>query len=166
MRTAGSALLLAWLSLACVNSAPDAGTSDPAPASAPAPAELEGPAPASEPAAAPAEDGLCSLAAPSEWSTCDGQRVRIQGRAPTMVMQHPMRNQPEGLSPDGRNTHQGYMDTDRAQMIILTKAPFNCSGEMTVVGTLREIKASGDPGVKGKDSYGGWSLEDAEVTCG
>ncbi|NJK31405.1 MAG: hypothetical protein HC927_02720, partial [Deltaproteobacteria bacterium] len=110
----------------------------------------------------PAAD-LCTLGAYAEWSKCEGQRVRIEGRAAEHVMQHPMLEQPEGLSPDGRNTHQGYMDTDDAQIIVLTSAPFDCAAGMRVVGTLRGIELGGEPGTKG--SYGGWAVEDAEVTC-
>ena len=119
----------------------------------------------SEPESSAAADPSLCASAGEDWQGCDGQRVEIRGRAAEMVMQHPMVNQPEGLSPDNRNTQQGYMDTDSAQLIVLTAEPFACTGEMTVVGVLRGIDLDPNPDAEGKNSYGGWSITDAEVTC-
>jgi hypothetical protein len=150
------------LTLACASSpTPEPQEDSPPPAQ---PAEVEGPAPTNDPEAAAAAEGLCTPASYSEWSTCEGKRVRVNGRNAQMVMQHPIVAAPPGLSPDNRNTHQGYMDVDDGgQVIVVTSEPFDCPGKMTVVGVLDGVRGNGPPGTK--ESYSGWSLTDAEVTC-
>jgi hypothetical protein len=98
-----------------------------------------------------------------DWSACEGREVELRGQAPQMVMQHPVLSQPEGLSPDNRNSYQGYLEVDQAQVIVLTNAAFACPGAMRVVGTLARVDLGGEPGTKG--SYAGWSVSDAVVTC-
>lgn len=118
------------------------------------PAEVEGPAPTTESAVA-IEEGLCTLGPVAEWSACDGQRVQLRGRAANDVSQHPIVAQPEAQ-------HQGYMNAEGVQLIVVTKQPFGCDA-MRVVGTLRSIDLGGEPGTK--RSYSGWSIDNAEVTC-
>jgi hypothetical protein len=129
------------------------------------PAEVEGPAPTSESATAAGEAGLCALGPVAEWSACDGQRVHLRGRAAEQVMQHPVVAVPIDVSPDGSNSHQGYMDAEGVQLIVLTKTPFDCRGAISVVGTLRGLDLGGDADTRGKNSYSGWMVENAEVTC-
>lgn len=151
-----------FLSLALLGCA-RASTPESTPEPATEPVEAEGPAPATESAAAPIEEGLCALGSVAEWGACEGQRVQLRGRAAEHVQQHPILAVPEDVSPDGRNSQQGYIDAEGVQLIVLTKAPFDCRGAVSVVGTLRGIDLGGEPGTKG--SYSGWALEDAAVTC-
>lgn len=147
------ALAVSIASFACARvSTPEPNDADPPAVGA---SEVEGPAPDTETAAQPADEGLCAIGPVAEWSACDGQRVRLRGRESEQVMQHPV------MGPD----HQGYMDVEDTQLIVLTKAPFSCPEAMTAVGTLRGIDVDPDPDAQGKNSYSGWMLEDAEVTC-
>lgn len=144
----------ALLACACSSTSP---SSNPTPADQPAaqPTEVEGPAPTTEPAAA-SDESMCMVnPSPSVWTECEGQRVRLQGSAAEQVMQHPVLVPPD--------QHQGYMDVEDVQLIVLTKAAFDCSAAMSVVGTLRSVDMGGEPG--SKDSYKGWAIEDATVTC-
>jgi hypothetical protein len=154
------ALLISLASLACAPSSTERPPDDAEPPTNPT--EVEGPAPTPESAAV--EEGLCALGPIAEWSACDGQRVRMRGRVAEHVMQHPIVATPEEVAPDGRNTHQGYMDAEGVQLIVVTAVPIACADAMSVVGTLRGISL-GDGSGRSKESYGGWSLVDAEVTC-
>jgi hypothetical protein len=113
--------------------------------------------PTSEASGATADPSLCTLGPRGSWAACEGARVQMIGRAPEMVGQHPMMDG----GPD--ELHQSYLDYDGVEVIVLTKAEVACSGEMLVIGTLRGISGGGAPGTK--DSYVGWTLEQAEVTC-
>jgi hypothetical protein len=166
MRATVSALLVFASCLACAaaSSTPPEGEGNPPPATA-ASVESDRDHDPSTPVTASSEpvgtEGRCVLA--DDWSACEGQRVELRGQAPQMVMQHPLLSQPEGLSPDSRNSYQGYVDVDGAQVIVLTKAAFACPGSMRVLGTLARVELGGEPGTK--SSYAGWSISDALVTC-
>jgi hypothetical protein len=146
--------LLFVLVLGCSRSGGDA---DPPPTTsaageAVAPVETEPANP--EPAAA--DPDLCVPASYEEWATCEGKRVQVDGRAPKMIAQHPMIGGPE--------YEQSYLEIEGGgQIIVLTKQPVTCQGEMRVVGTLRGVGLGGEPGTKG--SYENWTIEAAEVTC-
>lgn len=118
-----------------------------------APVESE-PAASSESAAV--DPSLCVPASYEQWATCEGKRVQVDGRNPEMVNQHPMVNGPD--------TEQGYLDVEGGgQIVIVSREAVSCEGAMRVVGTLRGIGLGGAPGTK--DSYEGWAIEDATVTC-
>lgn len=143
------------LGLGCARSSTDADTpttGEAATADAIAPVESE---PANTESAA-VDSSLCMPASYEQWSTCEGQRVQVDGRNPEMVHQHPMMNGPE--------TEQGYLDVEGGrQVVIVSSEPVSCKGAMRVVGTLRGIDLGGEPGTK--ESYAGWVIEDATVTC-
>ena len=152
-----TASLLACLCLACAGSPAPTEADDP-PSTTPV---VETEPAVAEPEPAPEAGGRCEPG--DDWAKCEGQEVELRGQKPRMVMQHPMINQPEGLSPDARNTQQGYVDVGDTQVIVLTSAAFDCAGAMVVVGTLERVDLGGEPGTKG--SYAGWSVSDATVTC-
>jgi len=115
-----------------------------------------------EPAAVENAEPLCELGERSDWKSCVGQQVRVEGNAPEFVMQHPLIG---GASPDpaGPQSFQTYMDAEGAQFIVVSNDSATCSGPMTVVGSLRHIDLGGDPSTKG--GYQGWALEGATITC-
>lgn len=124
-----------------------------APSTAVAPVEEEPPA---SPESAAVDPSLCVPASYDQWSTCEGKRVQVDGRNPEMVHQHPMMSGPDD--------EQGYLDVDGGgQIVIVSKEPVRCKGAMRVVGTLRGIQGNGAPGTK--ESYQGWWIGDATVTC-
>lgn len=106
-------------------------------------------------------EALCSPGAPGDgWQACDGKRVRLEGRAPQMIMQHPMMD----FGPPGQERHQSYLDVEGgAQVIVISEAKNTCEGAMIVTGTLRSIDLGGQPGTK--ESYRGWQVSDAVVEC-
>lgn len=135
---------------------PEGATQRPAEAKAEAKAD----APADVKAADAKADGeaLCSPGASLE--TCDGKRVRLEGKKPMMVMQHPMMN----AGPPGMERHQSYLEVDGgAQIIVISEAVNACEGAMAVTGTLRSIDMGGPEGTK--DSYKGWQVTGAAVEC-
>jgi hypothetical protein len=139
------------LGLGCSRSGGDAVA--PTTGEAVAPVESE---PPTSPETAAVDPSLCVPASYQEWSTCEGKRVQVDGRNPEMVNQHPMVNGPE--------TEQGYLDVDGGgQVVIVSSEAVSCQGAMRVVGTLRDIGLGGAPGTK--ESYEGWAIEDATVTC-
>lgn len=149
----------AWVGVLVVLSAgcspqPEGATQQPAAEAPKAEAKVEAKAEAK-----PAEE-LCAKGSDG-WGACDGKRVRMEGRAPQMVMQHPM----IGGGPPGVETvHQSYLEIEGgSQIIVLTKAPNACDGAMVVTGTLRSIDLGGEPGTK--DSYKGWQVADATIEC-
>lgn len=113
-----------------------------------------------EPSADPSQATDPSLCQPGDdWAACVGKRVQIDGKAPEFVQQHPMMT---GPFDDGWK--QDYMDVSEAmQIIVITKEPGKCKGAMRVVGMLEGIDLGGEPGTK--QSYGGWVVREAEVTC-
>jgi hypothetical protein len=118
-----------------------------------APVEAEPPA---NTEAAAVDPSLCVPASYEQWPTCEGKRVQVDGRNPEMVYQHPMMNGPD--------TEQGYLEVEGAgQIVLVTREPVTCKADMRVIGTLRAIDLGGEPGTK--ESYKGWVIEDAEVTC-
>lgn len=100
----------------------------------------------------------------STWPACESQPVQIRGTNPQHVHQHPLLAAP---SVDGQPAeHQGYLDVpDVGQIIVLTRAPFECPAGMIATGTLRRIEAKVDKAVKSLETYGGWVLEGATVEC-
>lgn len=141
--------------LACAGASGESGE----PAKAEDPAEV---APIeAEPTADPsttADPSLCQLG--DDWSSCVDKRVQIDGTAPEFVMQHPM------MTMGGDDEwKQDYMDVGEGgrQIIVLTREPGKCKGAMRVVGTLGGIEGRGEPGTK--ESYAGWVVRQAEVTC-
>lgn len=132
----------------------EAATSEKAaPSDAVAPVETEPPASTET---AEVDPSLCVPASYEQWATCEGKRVQVDGRNPEMVNQHPMMNGPD--------TEQGYLDVEGGgQIVIVSSEPVSCKGAMRVVGTLRGIDLGGAPGTK--ESYQGWMIEGATVTC-
>ncbi|MFV8752256.1 hypothetical protein ACNOYE_17040 [Nannocystaceae bacterium ST9] len=152
----GLALLgLALLGLGCPRST---ATSEP-PASQPSQPDqpiIEA-EPNTEPDEASPDPELCTLGPRGSWAACEGQRVLMKGRDPEAVSQHPM------LDGGPDELHQSYLDYEGVEVIVLSKTEVSCPGEMQVIGTLRGITGGGAPGTK--ESYVGWSLEQAEITC-
>jgi hypothetical protein len=144
------------LGLGCARAGTDADTpttGEAATADAVAPVEAEPPANTESAAVDPS---LCVPPSYEQWSTCEGKRVQVDGRNPEMIHQHPMSN--------GPYTEQGYLDVEGGgQIVIVSREAVSCERAMRVVGTLRGIRGSGAPGTK--ESYRGWVIEDATVTC-
>jgi hypothetical protein len=80
-----------------------------------------------------------------------------------MVSQHPLiapMSQPGGPPA----MQQTYIEVgEGSQIIVLSKEADKCTGTKRVVGTLREINMGGPEGTK--QSYRGWSINDATITC-
>jgi hypothetical protein len=149
----GTGLLGLVFVLGCSRSGADADAPTTGASEVVAPVEAE-PPPNVE--AAAVDPSLCVPASYDQWPTCEGKRVQVDGRNPEMVSQHPMMNGPE--------TEQGYLDVEGGgQIVLITREVVTCKGAMRVVGTLRGTDMGGEPGTK--DSYQGWMIEDAEVTC-
>jgi hypothetical protein len=152
----GVLALVCLLEVGCSRSGADADppTTGGAAAESVAPVESE-PTNVETETAEPVDPNLCVLVA-GEWEKCEGKLVQVDGSNADMVQQHPMVNGPD--------TEQGYMDVEGAgQIILVTKRAVDCSGAMRVVGTLRGVDGGGAPGTK--DSYQGWMIEHAQVTC-
>lgn len=94
-----------------------------------------------------------------------GKLVEVRGQTPKMVNQHPMMAPPAGPpGSTGPAMHQEYLDTaEGSQIIVLTRNPSKCAGAMRVKGTLRAIDLGGPAGTK--ESYQGWSIDDATIFC-
>jgi hypothetical protein len=145
-----------------------AGSSAPAdgaPAST-APASTAAP-PATTAAEAPkpaaSDPSLCALGKSDTWSSCIGKRVEVRGKEPQMVYQHPM-IAPMALPGTAPVMQQSYLETaEGSQIIILSKDADKCAGAKRVTGSLREINLGGPSGTK--QSYRGWAIEDAKITC-
>lgn len=157
-------LLVSVLVAACagssapVDSKPEAtSTSAPPPAATPASTAATAPAAAADP-------NVCPLSNADAWNGCVGKLVEVRGQTPKMVAQHPMM---APLSPPGGDLptiHQSYLETaEGGQIIVLSREQNKCTGAMRVKGTLRAIDMGGPP--KTKQSYKGWSIEDATITC-
>jgi hypothetical protein len=116
-----------------------------------------------EPVETPAaeDEAFCNLGAPDTWSSCEGQRVKLEGKEPEpgMMGQHPMLNFPD----EKGERFQSYLDVQGVQVIVISREEVACQGERTVIGVLRGVDLGGEPGTK--ESYAGWSVEEAEVTC-
>lgn len=146
----------AWIVVVAVGCAPQSEGVTQQPTKA---AEAKAPE-AATPEPASAADGLCSRGSEG-WEPCDGKRVRIEGRAPQMVMQHPLL---AGGPPGVETVHQSYLEVESgAQFIVLSEAKNTCEGAMVVTGTLGSIDLGGAPGTK--DSYQGWKVADATIEC-
>lgn len=165
--SASAAIALLSVGLAC---APTDGASDNAsePPATQTPAEGRStadapPAEASPPPTptAPADADLCELG--DDWMACDGKMVKVSGTRPRMVSQHPSMAGPIGPGPDAPETHESYLDVDDLQIIIVSAEKNTCGEKMTVAGRLERIDLGGEPGTK--NSYAGWQITDAEVTC-
>jgi hypothetical protein len=142
--------------LGCSRSGADADAPGTGASEVVAPVEAEPPPNVEAVEAAVVDPSLCVPASYDQWPTCEGKRVQVDGRNPEMVHQHPMMNGPD--------TEQGYLDVDGgAQIVLVTREVVTCKGAMRVVGTLRATDLGGAPGTK--ESYQGWVIEDAEVTC-
>ena len=103
----------------------------------------------------------CPTSDYSKWNECEGKEVKLEGHKPKMIMQHPMVG---GFSLEGEPPIQGYMDiNDGTQIVLLTKTRITCEGEMTAIGKLVGIDLGGPKGTK--QSYSGWYLDNAKVTC-
>ena len=108
---------------------------------------------------------------PASWSKCDGKMVKMTGSRPQPVeiMQHPMLDGPQLLVADEDDnltlvsTVQSYLNVGDRQIILLSKYPIECHGEITVVGTLESVSLGGPPRTKG--SYKGWSIHVSEDIC-
>lgn len=122
--------------------------------------------PAANPAATPAaaaDANLCVLGKAGTWSSCIGKRVEVRGKEPKMVYQHPMIAPMS--APGGPPTmQQSYLEVaEGSQIIVLSKTMPKCGEGKRVTGTLREINLGGAEGTK--ESYKGWSIDDATITC-
>ncbi|HRI65453.1 MAG TPA: hypothetical protein PK156_14495 [Polyangium sp.] len=161
MRKLGA--LLVFL-LGCATSPPPTDSTQPTPSvpsAAPAAAVASAPAASAAAAAAP-DPSLCPLNSADGWKACDGKLVEVRGKAPQMVMQHPMLTGPS--LPGHKALHQGYLDAaDGRQIILLSAEPIACPGSMRVRGTLHGIDMGGPEGTK--TSYKGYSIQDAVATC-
>jgi hypothetical protein len=77
----------------------------------------------------------------------EGRRVEIRGRISETPWQHLISN-PEGYG------QSYYFDVGDSQIVIYTKAPLDCAGELTVRGTVVRVQGSSKrPGSKADESY-------------
>jgi hypothetical protein len=152
----GTGLLGLVFVLGCSRSGADADAPTTGASEVVAPVEAEPPPNVEAVEAAAVDPSLCVPASYDQWPTCEGKRVQVDGRNPEMIHQHPMSN--------GPYTEQGYLDVEGGgQIVIVSREAVSCKRAMRVVGTLRGIRGSGAPGTK--ESYRGWVIEDATVTC-
>ena len=115
-----------------------------------------------------AAPGTCAPDDASTWDACDGQRVTLTGVVAKMVHQHPIVAVPAELTADGADSEQGYVDAAGVQVIVLTRAPITCAGEVVVDGVLHAVSLGdpdGDGSTRAKTGYSGWKLSGATVTC-
>lgn len=117
---------------------------------------------ATNPTPAAADSSLCVLGKSGTWATCIGKLVEMRGKDPQLVMQHPMLG---GGPPGAVTMQQTYLETAEGnQIIILSKTAPKCPGaQKRVKGTLRDVNLGGPEGTK--ESYRGWSIHDATITC-
>lgn len=144
-----------------VEPAPQASASSSASA-APEPSSTAAPSAAASSSASTSVDAgpTCALTNGASWEGCEGKTVRVAGRVPKMIMQHPVVTG----GPSAKGGVQDYMDVDGGgQIILVVDAPVACKGAMTATGVLRSVRGRGAPGTK--ESYEGWYLASARVTC-
>lgn len=154
-------LLLVGLVPACaassapVDSKPAPSVASPAPSAVP---------PAASASAAAVDPNLCPMDKPDTWKACVGKMVEVRGQEPKMVYQHPM-IAPMTLPGSGAPTvQQSYLEiAGGSQIIVLSKTGDKCTGAKRVKGSLREINLGGPSGTK--ESYSGWAIENATITC-
>lgn len=80
-----------------------------------------------------------------------------------MVYQHPM-IAPMSMPGGPPTMKQGYLELSQGnQIIVLSRDDDKCSGSKRVKGSLREIDMGGPAGTK--ESYRGWAIENATITC-
>ena len=158
--------LLGLVSACGGSSAPsDAAPAGPSPASTPAPAPSASvAAPAVTTAAAVVDPNVCRLGKMETWKECVGKQVEVLGQTPKMVYQHPM-IAPVGMPGSAAPTmKQGYLELSEGnQIIVISKDADSCSGAKRVKGSLRQIDLGGPAGTK--ESYRGWAIENATITC-
>lgn len=161
-----TSVILLSLGVACAptEGAPD-NASEPPPAAVPVEGRTTADAPSSATPPteenAPSDGDLCELG--DDWMACDGKMVKVSGTRPRMVSQHPVVSGPVGPEPDAPETHQSYLDVGDLQVIVVSAEKNMCDEKMTVVGRLERIDLGGAPGTK--NSYKGWEILEAEVTC-
>ena len=97
----------------------------------------------------------CDGQNPGAWGSCEGQAVTSTGSRPQMEMQTPMVNGPD--------EHQTIVEIGGAQVIVLSKDAPTCTGAMAISGTVHKVALGGAPGTP--ESYEGWSLTGATITC-
>jgi hypothetical protein len=130
----------------------------------PAP-QVAAPPPTAAVAAAPEAAGAtattCTIGAPDTWASCEGQVVRMEGTTPKMVHNHPLM---AGGPPGTTSLVQEYMDVEGgAQVVVITSQAVDCTGKMVATGTLHSVDLGGAEGTP--DSYKGWRIDGATVSC-
>jgi hypothetical protein len=97
------------------------------------------------------------------WKKCDGQLVRIFGKVPAFVMQHP------SYLSDNHNIkrqHQSYIDTAfRKQIVLLSEERITCQNKLTVTGILETNVGPCDPDSPGKNMYCGSKIHVNQWEC-
>lgn len=93
----------------------------------------------------------------SAWRRCVGKRVRVVGRRAPDIMQHPI--PPPGLVEEVID----YVDVEGTQIVVVSRSPMECAGEVEITGILREVNLNGREGTK--DEYRGYRVEDASSRC-
>ena len=94
----------------------------------------------------------------TEKGSCTFQQVQLRGRAPDMVMNHPMMT-----SLVGGDTVQSYLDVEGYQFVILSDTEWSCQGEVEVTGLLQEYDMGGKEDTRA--SYRNYYVTQSKVRC-
>lgn len=154
------AVLLVVFAPAC------AGSSAPTDAAPATTSAANPPATSTTAATAPAatDTDVCKLENDDAWSACVGKMVEVRGENPKIVAQHPMVAPMAAPGSDAPQIHQSYLDVAGGRQIIVTsRQSDDCKGAKRVKGSLRAIDLGGPAGTK--ESYRGWSIDNATITC-
>ncbi len=111
------------------------------------------------------QDAECDLASVEDWSACVDRPSILTGRLAVQVSQHPVIAAPFGPDGEGPGQQQVYVDVEgKGQIIVVTASdPVQCEGQVSVRGVLQSVDLGGEEGTK--ESYKGWSVQGATITC-
>lgn len=88
------------------------------------------------------------------------KKVKLKGKTPTAVAQHPILTAPAGL---GKKEFQSYLDTKFGQIILISGQEIKCPGKIKVFGKLEKVALGGKKDTK--ESYEGFLIRVDRFKC-
>jgi hypothetical protein len=102
------------------------------------------------------EQDMCDFT--TKKQECIGKYVQVKGLIPEMIHSHPILSSPSGI-----DAIQSYLDIGEQQIIILSQATWDCSGDVEVTGILKEVDMGGSEGTRG--SYRNNYIVQSTIRC-
>lgn len=109
-----------------------------------------------------AQDKIQYLEIPSKSNLKEfvGKAVKITGKKPEIISQHPILTTPEGL---GKKEFQNYIDTEYGQLIVVSEKEIDCSDKITILGMINNISLGGKKNTK--NSYENFFIKADSFEC-